>query len=120
MPFVISGSAPIPFSRINSRHRSIVVVPGCSRGSGLFSTRVGYSMSPTLFVSAFVQYQDNRPLENVGVRLWSIYRPTAICTCLQRGFRRGAGGATGKSRRKDRMVIGGGKACARATDYSVY
>jgi len=77
-------------------------------------------MSPTLFGNAFVQYHDNRRLANVDLRLWSIYRPTAICRCFTtRVSTRRRRGATGKYRRKDRMVIGGGKACARATDYSV-
>ena len=39
------------------------------------NTRVTYSLSPTLFLKAFVQYNDDRNLTNLNILLWSIYRP---------------------------------------------
>jgi hypothetical protein len=39
------------------------------------STRVSYSFSPTLFVKAFVQYNDDRRQANLNLLFWSIYRP---------------------------------------------
>ncbi len=39
------------------------------------NTRVTYSISPTLFLKAFVQYNDERKLTNLNLLLWSIYRP---------------------------------------------
>ena len=39
------------------------------------NTRVTYAISPTLFLKAFVQYNDDRNLTNLNLLLWSIYRP---------------------------------------------
>ncbi len=39
------------------------------------NTRVTYAVSPTLFLKAFVQYNDDRNLTNLNLLLWSIYRP---------------------------------------------
>jgi len=39
------------------------------------NTRITYSVSPTLFLKAFVQYNDNRKLTNLNLLLWSVYRP---------------------------------------------
>lgn len=39
------------------------------------NTRVTYAVSPTLFLKAFVQYNDDRSLTNLNLLLWSIYRP---------------------------------------------
>ena len=39
------------------------------------NTRVTYSVSPTLFLKAFVQYNDARKLTNLNLLLWSVYRP---------------------------------------------
>jgi len=39
------------------------------------STRVSYSLSPTLFTKAFVQYNDDRRQASLNLLLWWIYRP---------------------------------------------
>lgn len=39
------------------------------------NTRVSYSLSPTLFIKAFTQYNDDRRLANLNLLFWSIYRP---------------------------------------------
>ncbi|MBI2834223.1 MAG: carbohydrate binding family 9 domain-containing protein [Acidobacteria bacterium] len=39
------------------------------------STRVSWSLSPSLFVKGFFQYNDERRLANLNLLLWSIYRP---------------------------------------------
>ena len=39
------------------------------------STRVTYSLSPTLFTKAFVQYNDDRRVASANLLLWWVYRP---------------------------------------------
>ena len=36
---------------------------------------MSYSLSPTLFIKAFTQYNDDRHLANLNLMFWSIYRP---------------------------------------------
>ena len=39
------------------------------------STRVSYSLSPTLFTKAFLQYNDDRRQASLNLLFWCIYRP---------------------------------------------
>ena len=60
----------------NSYTRNVITLPGApTYTTNVLSTRVSYSLSPTLFLKAFVQYNDDRRLANMNVMLWSIYRP---------------------------------------------
>lgn len=60
----------------NSYTRNVITLPGApTYSTNVLSTRVSYSLSPTLFVKAFVQYNDDRRLANLNLLLWSIYRP---------------------------------------------
>ncbi|MGE3958970.1 MAG: DUF5916 domain-containing protein [Vicinamibacterales bacterium] len=60
----------------NSYTRNMIELPGAAPyRTNVLSTRVSYSLSPTLFLKAFVQYNDDRRLANVNLLLWSIYRP---------------------------------------------
>ena len=43
--------------------------------TNVLSTRLSYSLSPTLFVKAFAQYNDDRRLASLNLMLWDIYRP---------------------------------------------
>ena len=60
----------------NSYVRNNVALPGASTYvTNVLSTGVSYSLSPTLFVKAFVQNNDDRRLAALNLLLWSIYRP---------------------------------------------
>jgi hypothetical protein len=60
----------------NNYTRNEISLPGAPRYvTNVLNTRVSYSLSPTLFVKAFVQYNDDRKLANLNLLLWSIYRP---------------------------------------------
>lgn len=58
------------------------------------NTRVSYSVSPTLFLKAFVQYNDDRSLANLNLMLWSIYRPGSdLYVVYNHGWETGIPGA---------------------------
>jgi len=60
----------------NSYTRNVIDLPGApTYVTNVLSARVSYSLSPTLFVKAFVQYNDDRRLANLNLLLWSIYKP---------------------------------------------
>lgn len=60
----------------NNYTRNRITLPGAAAYvTNTLNTRVSYSLSPTLFVKAFVQYNDDRRLANLNLMLWSIYRP---------------------------------------------
>ncbi len=60
----------------NSYTRNVITLHGVpTYTTNVLGSRVSYSLSPTLFVKAFVQYNDDRRLANLNLLLWSIYRP---------------------------------------------
>jgi hypothetical protein len=60
----------------NSYTRNVISLPGAAEYvTNVLSTRLSYSLSPTLVLKAFVQYNDDRRLANLNLLLWSIYRP---------------------------------------------
>ena len=60
----------------NTYTRNHITLPGTSTYvTNTLSTRASYSMSPTLFLKAFMQYNDDRRLASLNLMLWSIYRP---------------------------------------------
>ncbi len=60
----------------NNLTRNRITLPNSPRyATTTLKTRVTYSVSPTLFLKAFVQYNDDRNLTNLNLLLWSIYRP---------------------------------------------
>ena len=60
----------------NNYTRNNISLPGePTYVTNTLNTRVSYSLSPTLFLKAFVQYNDDRRLANLNLMLWSIYRP---------------------------------------------
>jgi len=60
----------------NQYTRNEIGLPGASTYvTNTLSTRASYSLSPTLFVKAFMQYNDERRLATLNLLLWSIYRP---------------------------------------------
>jgi hypothetical protein len=60
----------------NGYTRNEITLPGApTYVTNTLSTRASYSLSPTLFVKAFMQYNDERRLASLNLMLWSIYRP---------------------------------------------
>jgi hypothetical protein len=60
----------------NQYTRNEIGLPGApTYVTNTLSTRASYSLSPTLFVKAFMQYNDERRLATLNLLLWSIYRP---------------------------------------------
>jgi len=60
----------------NTYTRNHITLPGTrTYVTNTLSTRASYSLSPTLFVKAFMQYNDDRRLASLNLMLWSIYRP---------------------------------------------
>jgi hypothetical protein len=60
----------------NQYTRNEISLPGApTYVTNTLSTRASYSLSPTLFVKAFMQYNDERRLATLNLLLWSIYRP---------------------------------------------
>ena len=56
--------------------RNRIVLPATPRYlANTVSTRVSYSFSPTLFLKAFAQYNDDRRQASLNILFWSIYRP---------------------------------------------
>jgi len=60
----------------NTYTRNQITLPGARTYiTNTLSIRASYSLSPTLFVKGFVQYNDDRRLATLNLMLWSIYRP---------------------------------------------
>jgi hypothetical protein len=60
----------------NQYTRNEITLPGAAKYvTNTVSTRASYSLSPTLFLKAFIQYNDERRLATLNLLLWSIYRP---------------------------------------------
>ena len=60
----------------NSYTRNRITLPGVATYvTNTLTTRASYSLSPTLFLKAFVQYNDERKTASLNLLLWSIYRP---------------------------------------------
>jgi hypothetical protein len=56
--------------------RNIIALAGApTYVTNTVNSRVSYSLSPTLFLKAFVQYNDDRRLANLNLMVWSIYKP---------------------------------------------
>jgi len=56
-------------------HNSIALPATPTYVTNAVSTRVSYSLSPTLFTKAFVQYNDDRRQASLNLLFWWIYRP---------------------------------------------
>jgi hypothetical protein len=89
----------------NSYTRNVIQLPAEPvYVTNVLSTRVSYSLSPTLFVKAFVQYNDDRRLANVNLLLWSIYRPGSdLYVVYNQGFDTAAPGPA-TLRTRNRML----------------
>ena len=60
----------------NNYTRNRITMPDVApHVTNTLNTRVTYSLSPTLFLKAFVQYNDDKRLTNLNLLLWSVYRP---------------------------------------------
>jgi len=60
----------------NNYTRNLITLPNSpTYVTNTLNTRVTYSVSPTLFLKAFVQYNDARKLTNLNLLIWSVYRP---------------------------------------------
>ena len=60
----------------NNYTRNLIALPNSPIYiTNTLNTRITYSVSPTLFLKAFVQYNDARKLTNLNLLLWSVYRP---------------------------------------------
>jgi hypothetical protein len=60
----------------NSVTHNRITLPGqLPYVTNTFSQRIGYSLSPNLFLKSFVQYNDDRRAASVNLLLWWVYRP---------------------------------------------
>ena len=70
------------------------------------NTRITYSVSPTLFLKAFVQYNDDRKLTNLNLLLWSVYRPGSdLYIVYNQGWETGLPGPDGPRVRSRSLAI---------------
>jgi hypothetical protein len=68
---------PLPTLLVETQYtRNEVRLPASPLYStNVFSTRASYSLSPDMFLKAFVQYNDERRLASFNALFWYVYRP---------------------------------------------
>ena len=91
----------------NNYTRNRITLPnGPTYVTNTLNTRVTYSVSPTLFLKAFVQYNDERKLANLNLLLWSVYRPGSdLYIVYNQGWETGLPGPDGPRVRSRSLAI---------------